>query len=206
MRGGTDNSNKSRYIGDIALYPSPSVHGSWYFMSLLTGKKIHRNSWTTLPATEDVVKRVNDIAIQQGQPLVDSNFKYDFGTHFNFEGDASPIVHSEEDDNAVNELLPNESVVDENRAMNVDISEVQTVNDFEDEADTEEVLPAIDAVEEEIDVDEVLPVGQNLEIIHQENDVSEDEGANFIANDNDNADDEVDDDPEPPNDEQTDNS
>ena len=38
-------------------------------------------------------------------------------------------------------------------------------------------------------MDEVLPVGQDLEIIHEENNVSEDEGANFIANDNDNADD-----------------
>jgi len=57
--GDTNNSNKSRYIGRFVLYPSPFGHdGSWYFMSLLSGKRMHRNSWTKLPATEDVIQRV----------------------------------------------------------------------------------------------------------------------------------------------------
>jgi len=82
--GETKNTNKSRHIGAIALFPSPSGHGSWYFMSLLTGKKIHRNSWTILPATEDVVQRVNQLAKDQGQPPVDSNFKYEWGEEDGF--------------------------------------------------------------------------------------------------------------------------
>jgi len=40
--GVTKTTNKSRYIGAIALYPSSNCTGSWYFMSLLTGKKIHK--------------------------------------------------------------------------------------------------------------------------------------------------------------------
>jgi len=74
--GDMNSSNKSRYIRAIALYPSPSGHGSWYFMSLLSGKRIHRNSWVKLPATEDVIQRVNELAKEQNQKPVDSNFKY----------------------------------------------------------------------------------------------------------------------------------
>jgi len=53
-------------------------------MSLLTGKRIHRNSWTVLPATEDVIQRVNQLAREQGQGAVDANFKYEWGTEEDF--------------------------------------------------------------------------------------------------------------------------
>ena len=82
--GETKNTNKSRHIGAIALFPSPSGHGSRYFMSLLAGKRIHRNSWTVLPATEDVIQRVNQLAREQGQGAVDANLKYEWGTEEDF--------------------------------------------------------------------------------------------------------------------------
>lgn len=63
--GPTTNTNKSRTMGAIALFPSGNTSGSWYFMSTLTGDVIHRYWWKTLPATEDVIKRVNDIALEQ---------------------------------------------------------------------------------------------------------------------------------------------
>ena len=55
----TKNTNKSRHIGVIALFLLCSEYGSRYFISLLTGKKIHRNSWTILLATENIIQRVN---------------------------------------------------------------------------------------------------------------------------------------------------
>ena len=52
------NTNKSRAVGAIALYPSGNEVGGWYFMSLATGKEIHRNGWTELPMGDEVLQRV----------------------------------------------------------------------------------------------------------------------------------------------------
>ena len=71
------NDNEPRTTGAIALYPSGNAQGSWYFMSLDTGKRIHRFQWTVLPLTKAVKDRVEYIAEQQGQPLVASNFVYE---------------------------------------------------------------------------------------------------------------------------------
>ena len=70
------NDNEPRTTGAIALYPSGNAQGSWYFMSLVTGKRIHRYQWTALPISQEVLQRVEDIAIYEQQPLVASNFKY----------------------------------------------------------------------------------------------------------------------------------
>ena len=45
-------------------------------MSLLTGSVIHRYSWSLLPAPDDALTRVKQIAIDQNQPQVARNFKY----------------------------------------------------------------------------------------------------------------------------------
>ena len=70
------NDNEPRTTGAIALYPSGNAQGSWYFMSLDTGKKIHRYQWTVLPLSTEALERVEAIALHQEQPLVASNFKY----------------------------------------------------------------------------------------------------------------------------------
>ena len=64
--------NKPRTIGAIALYPRSDT--SWYFMSLETGKRLHRYQWTVLPATEDVANRINELEKRQNQPEVSENF------------------------------------------------------------------------------------------------------------------------------------
>ena len=60
--------DQARTTGAIALYPSSNPQGSWYFMSLNTGKRIHRYQWTILPVSKDVLSRVESIAIHEGQP------------------------------------------------------------------------------------------------------------------------------------------
>ena len=54
-------------------------------MSLATGKKIHRNSWTELLMGEDVLERNRQIAIDEGQVKVDNNFTYKWEPGNNFE-------------------------------------------------------------------------------------------------------------------------
>ena len=39
------NTNESIPTGAIVLYPSKNEQGSWHFMSLDTGRRIHRYSW-----------------------------------------------------------------------------------------------------------------------------------------------------------------
>ena len=71
----TDNTNKSRTVGAIALHPSETKAANWYFLSLLTGRKIYRNNWVKLPMTEDVIQRVNELAHAQNQPSIDSRLE-----------------------------------------------------------------------------------------------------------------------------------
>ena len=60
---GTDNTNKSRSVGAIALQSS-NEHGAYYFMSLESGKRIHAtfNNWKELSIYDDVISRVEEIA------------------------------------------------------------------------------------------------------------------------------------------------
>ena len=47
-------------------------------MSLQTGKRIHRHGWTVLPASKEVIDRVNYLGKKQKQPLVKGNLTYDW--------------------------------------------------------------------------------------------------------------------------------
>jgi len=82
VRGAT-NTNQPRTVGAIALHPSNNLQGGWYFMSLDTGRRIHRRQWTKLPVSSDVIKRVDELADKENQSLVSTNFKYswDKGDH-----------------------------------------------------------------------------------------------------------------------------
>ena len=54
-----------RSVGAIALRPKNEM-GSYYFMSLRSGRRIHSNQWTVLHVTDDVVQRVYDLSDQGG--------------------------------------------------------------------------------------------------------------------------------------------
>ena len=43
-------------------------------MSLAPGHKLHCYQWDVLPVGEDVINRVHDLAVLEGQPKIDSNF------------------------------------------------------------------------------------------------------------------------------------
>ena len=58
-----DPTNKmdTRSIGAIALIPFNN-HGGHYFMSLLTGERLHSYIWRELPMTQDVIWQVERLA------------------------------------------------------------------------------------------------------------------------------------------------
>ena len=66
---GTSNNMKSRAVPGIALRRSNNA-GGHYFMSLHSGKRIHGYSWDELPIDESVVERVESLAEEQGQPIM----------------------------------------------------------------------------------------------------------------------------------------
>ena len=51
-----------RTTGAIALRPTGNQQGGQHFMSLNTGKRIHRFAWSTLPMPADVIERVHVLA------------------------------------------------------------------------------------------------------------------------------------------------
>ena len=50
------NTMKERTNSCIALYPCGNVSGSWYFLNLLTGRRVRRRRWIKMAHTPDVVK------------------------------------------------------------------------------------------------------------------------------------------------------
>jgi hypothetical protein len=58
----------ARTLSAICLGPSRNEQGGHWFLSLSTGKCIHRHKWTELPSPDDAINRVNTLARRQGMP------------------------------------------------------------------------------------------------------------------------------------------
>jgi hypothetical protein len=67
------NTTKARSLGAIALNPTGNAQGDYYFMSLATGARISRHQWTALPLTDTAIARVEAIAQNERQPLIQAN-------------------------------------------------------------------------------------------------------------------------------------
>ena len=86
------NTMRSRTTGAIALHESGNHQGSYYFMSLRTGKLLHRRNYTTLPLSNDIIDRVHAIAADENQPILSDHcpvFEFDIG---------SLVLDSDDDD------------------------------------------------------------------------------------------------------------
>ena len=70
------NDNKARTVGAIALHPSGNLQGSWYFLSLASGERLHRYQWNVLPINIEVINRVHEIATKEGKPTIKGNFEF----------------------------------------------------------------------------------------------------------------------------------
>ena len=63
------NSPNTRGTPAIALNPVYNSTGSYYFFSLVTGRRLNRGIWTPLPMPQWVIDRVNDMGAAEGRPL-----------------------------------------------------------------------------------------------------------------------------------------
>ena len=67
----TNNTPKARSVGAMALLPSNDQGGYW-FMYLKTGHKLHGYHWVELPISDEVIDRVEQLADEQGQLLMEN--------------------------------------------------------------------------------------------------------------------------------------
>ena len=101
------NTIRSRTIGAIALNPTGDENGTYRFMSLKTGQVMTKGpgSWTEVPITDIAIARVEALAKQEGQPLLqDSNLLVEwrpnqpFDEDDEYDDDYEPSVIDSEDD------------------------------------------------------------------------------------------------------------
>ena len=58
----TNNTDKERTTGAIALEHNGNLQGGYKFLSLTTGRVLDRRNFTILPVTNDVIRRVHELA------------------------------------------------------------------------------------------------------------------------------------------------
>jgi hypothetical protein len=72
------NTETERTTTAIALGPTNNYQGSYYFMSLQTGKQVSRRRWNELPVTQAVIDRVHALAnAEANAPLVNDPFLFE---------------------------------------------------------------------------------------------------------------------------------
>ena len=116
------NTIRSRTIGAIALNPTGDENATYRFMSLKTGQVLTKGPgcWTEVPVTDLAIARVEALAKQEGQPLLqDSNLLVEwrpnqpFDEDDGYDDDYEPSVTDSEDDVELEADDPiNEELVD----------------------------------------------------------------------------------------------
>ena len=177
---------RSRTIGAIALNPTGNENGAYRFMSLKTGHIITKGpgSWTEVPITDIAIARVEALAKQEGQPLLqDSNLLVEWSPNQPFD------VDDEYDDDYEPSTTDSESDVD----LEVDNHIDEELVDLDDETGNHETTsqglsqesqPAIDlATNDPVqtpleDAEVSIPYDDELGIKEKDVLCAEEEGAN----------------------------
>ena len=130
------NTNQPRSVGAIALYPSGNAQKTWYFMSLTTGKRLHRRNWTILPMGQEIIEQVHKLADTEGRKNIVNNLSFEWrpGENMNdvIEQGSGTGNTQTEDNNINNEDEVNdhieESMSDTEESSQDDTDELHTVN------------------------------------------------------------------------------
>ena len=67
------NTLRARSLGAIALTPTGNAQGDYFFLSLATGHRLSRHTWTALPLPDTAIARVEALALHEQQPLLQSS-------------------------------------------------------------------------------------------------------------------------------------
>ena len=157
------NTLRARTLGAIALRPTGNANGDYYFLSLATGERVIRHSWTVINMTETAIARVDAIAANEGRPLIQDNLVVEWRPGMpidddTYDFDYVPPVDGNDDD-LDGDFLP----VDDD-----ELAELHDVDDFDIDDDSSSDDPTPDGlVPGAIDDDFELGAQQELGAHHE---------------------------------------
>ena len=99
------NGPEALTCGAISLGPNMSTQYGYWFMSLQTGKRIHRCQWTELPMPQEVISRVERLALLEHQPSL-ITFSDRNGISMDDEPDLDEIVKELPDSHSITGVYP----------------------------------------------------------------------------------------------------
>ena len=120
------NTMRARTLGAIALRPTGNANGDYYFLSLATGERVIRHSWTVIHMTETAIARVDAIAAHEGRPLIQDGLVIEWRPDMPIDDDTYDLDYvppiDENDDDLDGNFLP------------VEDDELAELDDFDDSA------------------------------------------------------------------------
>ena len=161
---GTTNNMRARVVPAIALKPS-NEHGGSYFMSLISGQRLHSYQWTELPIADEIIERVHEIAKKENQPYLHGGVPI-------FEWSNGNIIEDDEDmdEGADTDIYPNNVTYNTtNRATEVNEYELEnqgaeedTEIDIDNVNDEEEAMNGSDIPIEYNSEDDIMMSDESL--------------------------------------------
>ena len=101
------NTIKARSLGAIVLNPTGNAQGDYYFLSLATGARISRHQYTPLPLTDVAIARVEALAYNEGQPLIQaSGLVVEWSVDQTIDDDAYDFDYDPPEDDPDDDVLP----------------------------------------------------------------------------------------------------
>lgn len=97
------NTMKQRTVGAIFLHPANCPNGGYYFMSLDTGKRLHRMKATTLPMPAEVITRVAALARLRPSDPYDLEFLDRDRNPIDLPSDANLVEPDDDNDDVVDD-------------------------------------------------------------------------------------------------------
>ena len=104
-----------RMVGALALFPTGNAQGSFYFMSISTGRVVNQLHATPLPMPDDVVDQIHRLARQQR-----TNPGLLFGDRNMNSTDMESVDSSESEDDE--DYIPDQEALDEESMVEDDDS------------------------------------------------------------------------------------
>ena len=166
-----NNSMNPRTVGAIARRPVGNGQGSFYFLSVTTGRVLNRLHATALPMPDDVIDKLHRMARQQksnpGLVFADRNLNPDEDddddddeTYQNNDNDddddEDDLSYNEEDDNNVDDGEVGPPAAEDVGAQNNDVEDGGVDDDVSNNEEGDEAEPLIE--ENDDDDDKIMQI------------------------------------------------
>jgi hypothetical protein len=135
------NTMKTRTTGAIALTQTGNAQGGYYFMSLTTGRRVSRQQWDVLPMPDGVIAAVENMALEEDQPLIGGRgapfFEWSPGIPIEDHGVQAPVLDEQEDEESDEGSQDQETASEGEEEEGTDDSDATEEEDSEEEEEEE---------------------------------------------------------------------